>query len=212
MEEIDSIVWGGTMKTNRIEPLINNIDLYNCNLDLNSIISNLKQVLDDSSPLLFHNQKIDFKNSIVKVNNTNLHNNCIQTKHLTKYIIDKEYLKNNCISNQHIIDKSISTNHLQENIILSKHLTSKCIVNKHLTNNCIKIRHLDPNISYIFEKFHLQNGITTLDLQTINCNNIGFKDDAGKVIWKIELDKETNNLVFYQFIDNQYKLVKIFNS
>ena len=50
MEEIESIVWGGTMKTNRIEPIIHNIDLHNCTLDLNSMVSNINQVLDDSSP------------------------------------------------------------------------------------------------------------------------------------------------------------------
>lgn len=209
IEEIDSIVWGGTMKTNRIEPLDNNITLHNCNLDINSIVSNINNILEESSPLFFHNKKLEFQNSNIRLNNTNLHNNCIHTNHLKKLIIDKDYLKSNSILGEHIVEKTINTKHLDNNIIISKNLTNKCILNKHLNNNIIKIHNLDPNIGYIFQKFQLDNGITTLDLDYLKCSNIGIKDDTGKIIWKIELDKETNNLLFLKLVDGKYIKHKI---
>ena len=204
INEIESIVWGGTMKTNRIEPLINNIDLYNCNLDLNSIVSNINQVLDESSPLLFHNKKIEFLNSNVQLNNTNLHANCIHSNHLKKQIIDTDYLKNNSIIREHIGEKVICSKHLEDNIIFSNNLTSKCILNKHLTRNSIKIHNLDPNIGYIYEKFKLENGITSLDLEYLQSSNIGIKDDNGQIIWKIELEKDTHNLLFKKLVNGEY--------
>ena len=204
MDEIDSIVWGGTMRTNRIEPLIGNIDLHNCNFDLNSIVSNINKVLDDSSPLFFYNKKIEFQNSNIRLNNNNLYNNCIRSKHLKKQLIDKDFLQKNSIIGDHIIEKAITTKHLDNNIILSNNLTNKCVLNKHLTRNSIKIHNLDPNIGYIFEKFQLEQGITTLDLEYLKCSNIGIKDDKGNIIWKIELEKHTNNLLFQKLVDGKY--------
>ena len=98
----------------------------------------------------------------------------------------------------------IVNKHLQDNIIVSKNVTPKCILNKHLSNNSVKIHNLDPNIGYIYDKFKLENGITSLDLEYLQCSNIGIKDDNGKIIWKIELEKDTNNLLFKKIVDGEY--------